>query len=216
MKGYWENLRPFEKRVFVGVTTGLFVLVNILVVFPHFGDWDKMKYRMAGAQRTLATRDAEIKQKPRYETELKKLEKEGLDVPAEEQALQFSRTVSDEMVRCGVTPLSAGRIQTRTNQFFLELSQTITVQAGEQQLVDFLFNLGSGNSLIRVRDLSLHPDAQTRQQLAATVKLVASYQKNPTARVASPSRTASVRPAPSPAPVSAFSPPNQPGKTSAK
>ena len=54
--------------------------------------------------------------------------------------------------------------------------------------MDFLYSLGSGNSLIRVRDLTMRPDAP-RQQLSGTVKLVASYQKNPpkkTAPTASP------------------------------
>jgi Tfp pilus assembly protein PilO len=217
MKGYWENLRPFEKRVVVGVATGLFVLFNIWFVFPHFGDWDKMKYRLATAERTLAMREAEIKQLPFFERELKKLEKEGLDVPAEEQALQFARTVTDEIARSGVNPSGEGRIQTRTNQFFLELSRTINVQGGEQQMVDFLYNLGSGNSLIRVRDLSLHPDPQTRQQLAATIKLVASYQKNPTAKPAAvPSRATAPKLAANPTPSSAQNPLNQPRKTPAK
>ena len=217
MKGYWENLRPFEKRVVVGVATGLFVLFNIWFVFPHFGDWDKMKYRLATAERTLAAREAEIKQMPYFDRELKKLEKEGLDVPAEEQALQFSRTVSDEEARSGVTSLSVGRIQTSTNQFFMKQAQTRNVQGGEQQIVDFLYNLGSGNSLIRVRDLSLHPDPQTRQQLAATIKLIASYQKNPTSKPAStPSRSAAPKLASSPAPSSAQNPITPPGKIPAK
>ncbi len=217
MKGYWENLRPFEKRVVVGVATGLFAIFNVWFVFPHFADWDKMNVRIAAAQRTLATREAEIAQKPSYELQLKKLQSEGLDVPAEEQALQFTRTVSDEMAKSGVNPQSAGRIMTRTNQFFLEQTQTINVQSGEQQLVDFLYNLGSGSSLIRVRDLSLHPDPQTRQQLAATVKLVASYQKNPTSKPASPPpRTGSAKLASSPAPPSAYNPSPQPGKIPAK
>ena len=49
--------------------------------------------------------------------------------------------------------------------------------------MDFLYSLGSGNSLIRVRDLTLRPDPP-RQQLSGTVKLVASYQKNPPKKAA--------------------------------
>lgn len=217
MKGYWENLRPFEKRVLVGVATGLFLIFNVWFVFPHFGDWDKMKDRLATAQRTLEKREAEIKQMPYFDRELKKLANEGQDIPAEEQALQFSRTLTDEMVRSGVTPLSEGRIQTSTNQFFLKQAKTINVQAPEQQLVDFLFNLGSGNSLIRVRDLSLHPDPQTRQQLGATIKVIASYQKNPTSKPTIPGpRSAAPKFASSPMPSSAQNPANQPGKTPPK
>ena len=137
-------------------------------------------------------------------------------MPAEEQALQFQRTVSDEEMRVGVNPISTGRIITRTNEFFLEQTQTINVQSSEQPLVDFLFNLGSGNSLIRVRDLVLHPDPQTRQQLAGAIKLVASYQKNPSKSAVPGSRTGSTR-TPSPTSrsttaASPSSPPPQPGK----
>jgi hypothetical protein len=59
----------------------------------------------------------------------------------------------------------------------MEQIQTLTVQSGEKPLVDFLYSLGSGESLVRVRDLSVRPD-QPRQQLAASVTLIASYQKN--------------------------------------
>jgi len=194
MKKYWEGLRPFEKRVVVGVATGLFVIFNVWFVLPHFSDLSGMRTRMADAQSTPRIRQAAIAQTPFYPKEVAKLQKEGLDVPQEEQALQFQRAVSDEESRSGVNPKSTGRISTRTNDpFFLELSQTITVESGEQQLVDFLFNLGSGNSLIRVRDLGLHPDAP-HQQLSGTIKLVASFQKKPTAKPAAPGgRTGSGR-----------------------
>ncbi len=220
MKRYWEGLRPFEKRVVVGVATGLFAVFNLWFVLPHFSDLGRMKKRMEEAQWTLGVRQTAIAQKPMYEEEIKKLQREGLDVPAEEQALQFQRTISDEEMRVGVNPISTGRILTRTNEFFLEQTQTINVQSGEQPLVDFLFNLGSGNSLIRVRDLVLHPDAQTRQQLAGAIKLVASYQKNPSKAAVPGSRAGSTRTAGTPSATSRSgtaastpsTPPPQPGK----
>jgi len=220
MKKYWESLRPFEKRVVAGVTTGLFVVFNLWFVLPHFSDLARMKNRMEDAQRLLRIRETAIAQKPMYEQEIKKLQSEGLDVPAADQALQFQRTVSDEEMRVGVNPISTGRIITKTNEFFLEQMQTINVQSGEQPLVDFLFNLGSGNSLIRVRDLVLHPDPQTRQQLAGAIKLVASYQKAPSKAAVPGSRTGSARTAGTPSAASpstpaaspSSSPPPQPRK----
>jgi hypothetical protein len=44
--------------------------------------------------------------------------------------------------------------------------------------VDFLYKLGSGASMIRVRGLELQPDPP-HQHLTANIGLVASYQKNP-------------------------------------
>ncbi len=72
--------------------------------------------------------------------------------------------------------------RTQTNDvFFVEQVQNINVLATEEQLVDFLYKLGSGSSMIRVRDLTLQPDPP-HQRLAADIRLVASYQKNPTRR----------------------------------
>ena len=94
----------------------------------------------------------------------------------------------------GVNLMNSGRITTRTNSpFFVELVQTITVQSGEPQLVDFLYNLGAGPSLIRVRGLSLHTDP-SHQQLVAGVTLVASYQKSQRTRGAAAPRTVAKRP----------------------
>jgi hypothetical protein len=222
MKRYWENLRPFEKRVVVGVATMVFAVFNLWFVLPHFSDLAKMKTRMQDARWALGIRQVAIAQAPIHEAEINRLQKEGADVPAEDQVLQFQHTVTDEEMKSGVRPGSAGRTITTTNQFFLEQSQTITVQSGEQQLVDFLYNLGAGNSLIRVRELQLHPDAQTHQELTATIKIVASFQKNPTSKPGAPAgkpgstRLAGTppptgRPA-TPSPAKSSNPPPQPGK----
>lgn len=186
MKGYWENLRPFEKRVVVGAGVLLFIVLNFVFVFPHFSDLSDTQFRMAEAQRKLASFQTEIAQTNTYAAGLRKLQGEsGLDVPAEEQLFQFQNTINLQAGRSGVHFNSNGKVNTQTNQFFLERSQSISVQGGEKQLVDFLFNLGSDNSMIRVRDLNLRPDPP-RQQLVANVKLVASYQKKSTAKPASP------------------------------
>jgi len=185
MKRYWENLRPFEKRVVAGVATMLFIIFNVWFVWPHFSDWGRIQKRMEQARWTLGTRQAEVAQIPHYDAQIKKLQGEGQDVVEEDQALQFQRKVTEEQVRSSVRPGSAGRISTRTNQFFLEQTQTITTESGEQQLVDFLYNLGAGTSQIRVRDLGLRPNA-AHQELAASIKLVASYQKKAAPKAAVP------------------------------
>ena len=101
----------------------------------------------------------------------------------EDQVNQFARVIQNQQATSGVGIANFGRIVTDTNQFFLKQTQSITVQSGEAQLVDFLYNLGSGSSSVRVRDLTLRPDPP-RQQLSGTVKLEASYQKNPPKKAA--------------------------------
>src|SRR5205085_7550349 len=107
--------------------------------------------------------------------------------------------------KTGVNIIGTAKIMTRTNDpFFLEQSQVITLLAKEQQLVDFLYNLGAGNSLIRVRDLGLRTDAP-RQSLNATVKLVASFQKKP-----APKGGAAARSTPAPAEIAPKTAPKTP------
>lgn len=195
MKRYWENLRPFEKRVVVGVTSMLFIVFNFWFVFPHFSDLRQMQFRMEKARDTLKTWQAEIAQKDTYQSQIKKLQGEGYDVPPEDQTIQFERTLTDEEMKVGINPSTSGRITTSTNNpFFVEQSRTIVVRSGEQQLVDFLFNLGSGTSQVRVRGMTLHPEPQQRFQLDASLTLVASYQKTaqtvrPGAKPGTPSRS---------------------------
>jgi hypothetical protein len=188
------NLRPFEKRLVVGVALILFIVFNVWFVLPHFSDLSEAKTRREEAVKKLKTWEAETNQITVYNKQINSLVKEGLDVPAEDQQNDFSRAIVQQQAASGVNLLNNGRITTRTNTpFFVELVQTITVQSGEPQLVDFLYNLGAGPSLIRVRGLSLHTDP-SHQQLVAGVTLVASYQRSQRGRGAAAPKTVAKRP----------------------
>jgi hypothetical protein len=206
MKGYWNNLRSLEKRLVVGVGAMMFVILNFWFVVPHFSDWGKVQSRTATARKTLEVREAKVAQKSNLQRLVAGLEREGLAVPQEEQTVHFPTTIQSAAAIAGVGIPSSGRVSARTNQWFVEQSQIISIQSKEQPLVDFLYNLGSGNSLIRVRDLRLHTDPP-RQQLQGDVKLVASYQKKVLAR------TGSSTPAPAPKPVEASVSPAKPAPT---
>jgi len=177
------NLRPFEKRLVVAVAVVLFVVLNAWFVFPHFSDLGQAQKQREDALKKIERWKAEIHQASGYQRQIKELESEGQSVPAEEQQNQFSRAIQMQQAQSGVNITSTSKQIVRTNQFFLELTQTISVESGEAQLVDFLYNLGSGSSLIRVRDLGVHPNPP-RQALSGTVKLVASFQKNPPRKAA--------------------------------
>jgi len=172
------NLRPFEKRLVVAVAVVLFIVLNAWFVFPHFSDLSQAQKQREDALAKIQRWQVEINQKSAYQRQIRELESEGQSVPAEEQQNQFSRAIQMQQAQSGVNITSTSKQTVRTNQFFLELTQQVSVESGEAQLVDFLFNLGSGTSLIRVRDLAVHPNPQ-RQALSGNVKLVASYQKNP-------------------------------------
>jgi hypothetical protein len=195
MTGYLDrlNLRPFEKRLVVGVAAVVFVLFNVWFVFPHFSDLAQAQDRKADALKKLARWQAEVDQIPKYKAAISRLA-EGLEVPPEEMVNQFALAIQAQQAQSGVNVVSTSRTTTRTNEFFLELAQSIGVDSAEPQLVDFLYNLGAGGSLIRVRGLTLRPDAQ-RQKLSANVTLVASYQKNPAKKPAAATQPAAARPA---------------------
>jgi type II secretory pathway component PulM len=197
MKGYWQNLRPFEKRVVATVGALFFIVLNFLFVFPHFSDLNAMHYRMDEAQRKLAKFQTEIAQTNMYVTALNQMQADAQDVASEDQDFQFANEINTQVLKSGVHQNQGSTTKTQTNQFFLEKSQSINVQGPEQQLVDFLYQLGAGKSQIRVRDLSLQPDG-SRQQLVAGVKLVASYQKKPTARATTSSAAAPATPVAAP------------------
>jgi hypothetical protein len=183
LKSYLDNLRPFEKRVVVAGGVLFFIVINWVFVWPHFSDWNAVGERQWEAHRKLKVYENKIADTDKFKILVTKLEGEGLAVPPEEQAHNFAVTVQTQAAQNGVGIVNNSHIQTHTNQFFIEQSQSITVLSGEQSLVDFLYNLGSGNSLIRVADLSLGPD-QTHMKLTANVKLVASYQKKTPAKPA--------------------------------
>jgi type II secretory pathway component PulM len=179
--GYLSNLRPSERRLVVGIGVVFFVVINFWFIIPQFGEWGRVQARMWEAQEKLSVYQKEIAMKSNYEKVVRQMESEGQSVPAEEQTVQFSRTIQNKQAESGVQIISTSKMNVRTNQFFIDQGQSITLQAQESQLVDFLYNLGTGNSLIRVRELSLRPDPP-RQNLVANATLVASYQKKVAAK----------------------------------
>jgi hypothetical protein len=213
MSGYWNSLKPFEKRVVVGFGAVFFIVINLLFAGPHISFFTSphlpylaaMQTRLEDAQKQLDKYYKEFDKTNGYARALIEYEKVGTAAP-EEQSLQFANAVNGQAVISAV-PITLGRIDTTTNQFFIEKSVTITVRARDQQLVDFLYNLGSDSSQIRVRGLVIRPDVP-RQTLDAQIRLVASYQKKPTARS---SATATSTPAtPASPPVAAAAAQTQP------
>jgi Tfp pilus assembly protein PilO len=197
MNRYLGRLTSMERRFLAGVLVVMFTVLNLLFVWPRFADWGDTEKRLDDAQKTLAMFNAEIQQKNNYDEKVKSLEGEG-DVLPEDQATELLRAIQSQAAQSGVSILGTTRQTTgRTNQFFMEQAQSVTVQATEKQLVDFLFNLSSRSSMIRVRDLAVRPDPP-RQQLSANIKLVASYQKKPMGRSAA---------LPAPAPAAKSAPP---------
>lgn len=184
MTGYLERLglTPQERRLVVAVAIALFGVLYFWLVWPRFGDWNKFGSDIDKSRALIAKYKSEIDRTAEYESKLKKLEGEGAAVIPEEQANELQRTIqtqasSSQVFTTGITPVGTGSVKaTAASQFFEEQAMLVRFATGDSELINFLVALGSGNSLIRVRDLSMKPDAsQTKLQGQCTV--VASYQK---------------------------------------
>ncbi|HEX9047351.1 MAG TPA: hypothetical protein VF988_10020 [Verrucomicrobiae bacterium] len=193
MKKYLSQLRPMERRLVVGVGVMLLIVLNWALVWPHFSDFGNYHSRLVSAETKLKNYNAAVAQIPDLKKQLQVYESEGQFVPAEDQGVDFMRTIQQQTAQSGVALQTASRSIPRTNDvFFVEQVQNINVLAPEENMVDFLYRLGSGASMIRVRDLSLQPDPP-HQRLQADIRLVASYQKSPTAASAAKSSNAKAK-----------------------
>ena len=215
MNGYWNSLRPMEKRLVVGVGTMVIILLNLWFVVPHFSDLPKVRDRKNKADYVKQKFDEEIARKSIYEKGIAELQGGGQDVPAVDWIYDFQNKIQSEAVSSGVQIRNQPKPRSQTNTFFIEQIQSLNLDAKEQQLVNFLYGLGNGPS-IRVRGLNLHADP-SHTLLNAGVTLVASYQKKPSASgtPASPPAAAKSPPAEKKAPehkstMRTFAPTNQP------
>ncbi|HXS69084.1 MAG TPA: hypothetical protein VN761_09600 [Candidatus Polarisedimenticolia bacterium] len=217
IKGFFARLNPTERRFVVGVGVLFFLVGNLVWVWPHFGDWGKTKTDMKNASDRLAQFQRGTNKIPALQKEIEKYQKQGQVVPSNEQAVQFVRLIQNQASRSGVitvsmTPQRQATGPGQDNPFFVEQNETMTLQSEEKQLVDFLYNLGAGNSLIRVRSLSIQPN-QSHEQLTTRVTLVASYQKKPTAAAPASTRAPAATPKPTPAPKPQPGAPARPAST---
>ena len=182
------NLRPQERRLVVMAVAVLAVVLHFWFVQPYFREWGQVKSELDKTRRTLKTYQAEIARTNEYEAKRLKLEIQGSSLPAEQQ-VQPS-ILSDKILEVAkqsglnagnMTPLGRSRIA-KTNEFFEEQAINLTVNpSSPQELVDFLYAIGSGDLLVRVKELSVSPDG-SQTKLSGSMKLVASFQKKtPTA-----------------------------------
>jgi len=178
MKKFFAQLRPLERRLAVGVLVVFILVLNWVFILPHFSDWSNLRHRLEDAQQKLKLYQTTISQTSNYEAQVKGFESQGEFVAPEDQSINFLRTIQSQELASQVQPGTMSRQTTHTNDaFFVEQVQNINVTATDEQLVDFLYKLGSDASMIRVLDLELQPDPP-HQKLNANIKLVASYQRN--------------------------------------
>lgn len=195
LSAQFSRLSSMERWFIIIVIIAVFAVVNFWFIFPRFDDWKKLGKRMKTAQETVQTFEEAIDQNGIVRAQIAKMEGENAAVPAEDQAINFLTAIQNQAVSSRVNIIANNSLPQRTNQFFLERIQSLSTDSGEDQLVDFLYNLGAGSSQIRVRALSIRPNPP-RQALNASITLIASFQKKAPAK---PAATVTTKPAATPA-----------------
>ncbi len=206
----FSRLSSMERWFVILVIIGVFFVVNFIFILPRFNDWGALKNRLGEAQSDKQKFETMIAQIPTFSNQIAQLESENSAVPQEDQAINFLSAIQNQAAQSGVTLVANTRQPERTNQFFLERAQSLTTQSGEAELVNFLYNLGVGNSQIRARSLSISRDP-SQTQLKATITLIASYQKKPPTRATPAPRPATAPKQTSPAGASPAAPAGSPG-----
>jgi hypothetical protein len=183
------NLKPGERRFVVFVALIAFIVVNALMVWPKFFDWNRVTMREKRAKDELQQYRREVDNIKKYQLTLRDLAEKGAQVSTEQQASELQNTVRAQAQLSGVTinnyiPVNRAATGSKTNMFFEEQSATVQFSAEEKPLVDFLYNLGAGSSMIRVRHMTLNPELPNRYRLQGSITLVASYQRSAPVRTA--------------------------------
>jgi Tfp pilus assembly protein PilO len=194
------NLTPQERRIVVVIALVVFVVLNLLLVWPHFSDLGHVRHQLDDTRVEIQKENKEITADVRaggYQAELKKLERQQGGGILNQQ-VQLQRTVSDQAMKTGVTvneikPVTTTR--TDTNDFYVEQSVRIDFESQEPQLVNFLINVGNDPAMIRVHELSLKTADANRYTLKGDAILTANYAKQtPGAKTASASPTVASAP----------------------
>ena len=172
------SLRPGERRVVVAVGLVLFAVFNVVFIWPYFGQRKVAQEKLKVVRQKLERYQAEVKEYAKYKSGLEAIQSENPDVPLEDQSFKLGGTIYGQASKDGVNIMGAPSATTKTNEFFVQQAQKVTFgQTGEAELVSFLYDLGSGESLIRVQSLTVRPEPPARQRLGGDVTLVASYQR---------------------------------------
>jgi hypothetical protein len=180
------NLRPQEKRIIAVIAVVFFVVLNLILVFPHFKDYSNIQGQLKKTESDIQAdrRIIEFDNAPGgLKQHLSELQSgKGGSISSKE--IQLQQTITDRARARGVfiqtisgvstTPVVPGSL---SDKFFESQSIRIDVLAAEDNLVKFLWDVGNDPAMIRVRELQLHPTDNNRYKLNAIITLTADYQK---------------------------------------
>ncbi len=206
------NLTPGERRTLAIIFLVVIVVLNFLFVWPHFGEWGALKKQLAKIRSDAASEQKLIEEdtaanglRDQVAKLVKQEVQEGGNMSAPQVAdpqIQLQNTVMTQERKTGVivSSQSAGAVKTN-DQFFEEHSLNLTMESEEEQLVNFLYNMGNDPAMIRVARLDLKPLDANRYKLRGNLTLTASYTRQvpaagPKPSVAKPGPKVAAKPQP--------------------
>jgi type II secretory pathway component PulM len=187
------NLQPQERRMVLGAMVVMALLVNYWFVWPYFKEYAEVSKGLDETQRVQGRYLSETTKTNAYLVKLRDLQSRGGQVASDDAANLLQQTINKAAASAGVqinsmipSTVSARGANGQTNQFFDDIQVTVSMVSGEPELVDFLYELGAGDSMVRVRDVSNLRLDPSQTKLQATLTLVASVQKKAPVPVAKP------------------------------
>jgi len=195
------NLTPQERRIVVVIAVVVFVVLNLLLVWPHFGDLARVRLELDQTRDTMQSWNKaiamDLEPTNGYKKELALLERQqGGGIVS--QQIQLQRTVSDQAKRTGVLVSDIRSVNSAhpdTNEFYEEQSVKISFACQEEQLVNFLYNVGNDPAMIRVRELTLQAADANRYGLKGDAILSANYVRQAPRTTTQPAAPAGKQPA---------------------
>ena len=178
------NLNAFERRLTVVVGMAIFLVINMILVWPRFSEWGEIQVKNDRANQRLRTFQTQLAKGSALKKRLSELENSGSDVIPAERANQLI-TIIQQKARDSklpfpnVRPVRTSSADGGTEKFFEQKAYSLTVNTDSEELINFLVAIGSDDSVIRVRDLDLKPEPPKNNRLICNMTLVANYQLQP-------------------------------------
>jgi Tfp pilus assembly protein PilO len=186
------NMSAGERRLVMSV---LLVLVAVLawMAFDSVESPAKTNAAIAKIETDLKRWETERANHTKYKGRIRDLEGMSSAVAKEEQEVDMGRTVNKLEGSSGINVTRLHRVNTSTNDFFIEKSMRIDFSGKENEIVDFLWKLGEDDSLVRVSEMRIKPD-KNRTRLEGWMRLTSSYQKNFIAQPPAPAGEGTAKP----------------------
>ena len=186
------NLSSGERRL-VMIVIVVLMLALMWMVWGMIPSPSATKQKIAKAQTQLDSFKAEIEKTDVYHQQISTLEGLGSEVIKIEQQVDMRNFINRLTTANGVEITSATSADPKTGDFFIEQSMTIRFSSKESDLVNFLWKLGSSDTMVRVSQMRVNPD-KNRYKLSGSMTLTASYQKDVKATKPKPATEAKAKP----------------------